>query len=217
MTRMQQNVLDDLIRWHNSWLNSIAVLGNQLWLPDADLSGLNLSGRDIAFSNLRRVTLDGANLVEANLARASLDGASLYHANLRKAVLTKATLHKVQANHVQLVESNLTRCELNWADLSGASLDRAILTKAILFRADLRGCSMRDARFERLSLDKSVFGEIDATGASGSILVRSAFWETDGERQELDPEQFIAALQAAGAGEITAVAPRSPEDGIWKV
>jgi len=171
---MQQNVLDQLIRWHNNWLDSVTTVGSQLWLPDADLSGLNLSGRDIALSNLERATLDGANLARAILERADLAETSLRDANLR-----------------------------------GASLDRAYLFKTIMSGADLRGCSLRYARLDWLFLDEAVLGDIDATGASGSIVVRNAFWESNGQRRKVGAWRLTSALEAAGARDIKAVSPPS--------
>jgi hypothetical protein len=38
-------------------------------------------------------------------------------------------------------------------------------------------------------------------------MAENAFWETDDQREVVDPDQLIAALRAAGAGEISAIAP----------
>jgi uncharacterized protein YjbI with pentapeptide repeats len=207
VTHMQQSELDELMGLHDVWLEMGGSHGKQLWLEYADLSGLDLSGRDLVDCFLPRANLDGANLADANIAAAHLYGASLRYTDLRRANLAKANLGEVQANHAQLVEANLLRCQFSNADLRGASLDQATLIKTFLRNADLRGCTMRFAKLEDVRLPGAVFGPIDATGATGSFMSADVFWETDGQRQVLNAEQFIAALQAAGAEEITAIAP----------
>ena len=74
---------------------------------------------------------------------------------------------------------------------------------------------MRSAVLEIATLADAVLGPIDATGATGSIMSHPAFWETDGQRQVLDAEQLITALQAAGAGEIIPIAPQRFVNGVW--
>lgn len=74
---------------------------------------------------------------------------------------------------------------------------------------------MRFAKLDRTSMKEAVLGGIDATGATGSIMAHPAFWETDGERQELDPDQIIAALLAAGASYIAGYKPWHVVNGVW--
>jgi hypothetical protein len=93
------------------------------------------------------------------------------------------------------------------ADLRAASFDRALLTATDFVRADLRGCTMRFAVLEIVAIAGAILGSVDATGATGTIMAENAFWETDGQRVVVDPDQLIAALRAAGAGEISAIAP----------
>jgi uncharacterized protein YjbI with pentapeptide repeats len=217
--RPDEREVDELVALHELWLEQFQPClrdtlgkqrrhGQQLWLDDTDLSGLNLAGRNLADSVLIGVNLDGANLAGSALHDATLVGASLRHANLRRVNLVKANLNKVRADHIQLTEANLTRCDLSDADLRGASLDRATLIKTSLDRADLRGCSLRLAKLDRLGIPDAVLGSLDAAGATGTIMPATFIWESDGRRQELDTDQLIAALRDAGAGEITAFTPR---------
>ena len=79
----------------------------------SDLSGLNLSGRNLADADFT-----GAILEEANLSGSRLDSASFFGADLRRVNLTNASLRR--------------------GDLRGACLSGANLTSADLFEADLR-------------------------------------------------------------------------------
>src|ERR1700753_726521 len=78
-----------------------------------DLSGLDLSGRNLADADFT-----GAVLEETNFAGARLDSASFFGADLRRA--------------------NLTNAQMRRADLRGASLRGANLIGADLFEADFR-------------------------------------------------------------------------------
>lgn len=209
--RLDEREVEELVALHELWLDSFGKSfgewgkrGQQLWLEDADLAGIDLSGRNLMNCVLQGVNLDGANLAGANLNDAVLNGASLRHADLRRTTMYKANLENVQADHIQLMEAKLTRCELNDADLRGASLDHAVLIKTFMHRAGLRGGSMRFAKLDRCWIEDAVLGPLYATGASGTIMPGTFIWEGDGQRQTLDTDQLIAALRAAGSGEITA-------------
>src|SRR5215468_8465100 len=78
-----------------------------------DLSGLDLSGRNLADADFT-----GAYLEETNLACARLDSASFFGASLKRANLAGASLRR--------------------ADMRGTSLRGANLIGADLFEADMR-------------------------------------------------------------------------------
>src|SRR3984885_6386590 len=78
-----------------------------------DLTGLNLSGRNLADADFT-----GAVLEETNLSGAKLDSASFFGADLRRSNLANASMRRV--------------------DLRGASLRGANLIAADLYEADLR-------------------------------------------------------------------------------
>ena len=75
--------------------------------PLADLSGKNLSGRDLSGLDLSGSNLSGADLSEANLANVNLRGA------------------------------NLSSADLSWANLKGADLSFAVLEGATFFGAEM--------------------------------------------------------------------------------
>ena len=78
----------------------------------ADLSGLDLSGRNLADADFT-----GAILEEANLAGARLDSASFFGADLRRANLTHASLRRCDLRGVCLRGANLIGADLYEADL----------------------------------------------------------------------------------------------------
>ena len=75
--------------------------------PQADLSGKNLSGKDLSGLDLSGSNLSGADLSEANLSNVNLRGADLSSADLR------------------------------WANLKGADLSFAVLEGAKFFGAEM--------------------------------------------------------------------------------
>ena len=107
-----------------------------------DLVGANLSGAYLVGANLSGAHLVDTNLVGANLREANLKGAHLRSANLVGA---------------HLFVANLSRVDLSFSDLSFANLVGAHLISAHLFGADLRGAI----------LDKTVFVNVDLSGAKG--------------------------------------------------
>lgn len=60
-------------------------------LSGADLSGRNLAEADLSGANLRGANLENANLTNANLAGANLDNTNLFYAYLPGADVTDAT------------------------------------------------------------------------------------------------------------------------------
>jgi len=88
-----------------------------------DLSGLDLSGKNLKEADLERADLSGCNFENAKLDRANLKGALLQHANLRKASLKGADLYR----------ADLTDADLTDAVVKGASFDGAKISEAIGF------------------------------------------------------------------------------------
>jgi hypothetical protein len=106
-------------------------------LRDADLRGVDLSGRDLRLADLRGAQLEAAQFGEANLRRARLDGAKaqasvwrgayLDGASMRGAHLVRADLRGVHAFHVDLGGAVLVGADARGASLSHARLDGAQL------------------------------------------------------------------------------------------
>ena len=82
-----------------------------------DLSGLDLSGKNLKRADLEKANLSGANLEKADLKGANLKGAILVGTNLKKANLKDADLYK----------SNLTGADLTGAKQKNVSFDGALI------------------------------------------------------------------------------------------
>jgi uncharacterized protein YjbI with pentapeptide repeats len=199
MMRIEQATVDDMVARHTSWQSSLGKQGEQFILPDADLTGVDLAGRYLAEIHAPGAVLDRARLAGANLYGANLVGASLVEADLEGANLAKAELDQVRAIRARFTAANLTRCSLVGADLRESVLDRAKLIKTFLRRADLRGCTMRGTELDRVSLVEVTLGSMNATGATGSIVAGTAKLEVNGTLSEVDDDEIVAWLRAAGA------------------
>lgn len=128
--------LAEILAGHIQWLESKGAEGGP-----ADLSGLDLNGRDLrrqplfranfAGSDLRGADLSGAMLVDCNFEGTNCNGAIMRDVDLRMTNLTTTA----EFRDVQLIGANLTD-----ADLSGVALGKAHLMDTQLVRANLRGC-----------------------------------------------------------------------------
>ena len=91
--------------------------------------GLQLSGIDLRFADMRGSNLQGAILT----------GARLEWADLLKAKLTGAELAGARMDNADLLGADLTNADMSGASLNGANLNQADLAGAELQYADLRG------------------------------------------------------------------------------
>ncbi len=158
----------------NQSLFSILERGVQAWNQwrrtqvdvQIDLSGVNLSGRDLSGFDLRQVNLSGANLRGADLS-----GAQLQKADLSAADLTGADLS----------EAKLQEADLSWAILRGAKLAGADLTKISLYMANLTHAMLTDAILTGANLIEAVLDHTDLnrTMLNGTYLYRTVFGDVD--------------------------------------
>jgi uncharacterized protein YjbI with pentapeptide repeats len=144
-----------------------------------DLSGADLSGARLEFSNLSRLNLSEANLSRAdlrgtNLSKSYLGGcflseADLAGANLRGADLFDANLSGADLNQTKLSRANLNGadlrgCRLNQADLSDADLSGANLNVGDLVGANLRGAKLGGAKLLGADLREADLSQADLSG-----------------------------------------------------
>ncbi|MEB3160441.1 MAG: pentapeptide repeat-containing protein [Synechocystis sp.] len=100
----------------------------------ANLSGIDLSGANLANSNFRGAILTDADLSGANLANSNFRGADLSGAYLENANLTRADFRK----------SSLALTNLIGADLTEANLQNTTLHSANLSAAKVQGTQLGD-------------------------------------------------------------------------
>src|SRR6202789_1008500 len=137
-----------------------------------DLSGLDLSGRNLADAdftgaaleetNLAGARLDSASFFGADLRRANLTGASMRRADMRGASLRGANLigadlyeadlregaiaAKERSGNLRLMQHDIGASELPAAMLNSANLERAKMTGAMAVQADFTDAIMKDRK-----------------------------------------------------------------------
>jgi uncharacterized protein YjbI with pentapeptide repeats/RsiW-degrading membrane proteinase PrsW (M82 family) len=190
-TTVDQATVDTLMAGHTQWLTSVGTAGTQL-SSSANLSGIDLAGRDLTQAHLAGANLTGARLAGANLTGANLASANLGGADLRDARLAKANLDGAYLGEVRLDRTDLSRATLVGAKLPGATLDGAVLRRTSLRHAELRGTSLRGVTLDRTTFDGTVLGPASpgtATGATGSVIAD-------------EPDRVLAWLRTSGAGDV---------------
>jgi hypothetical protein len=138
---------------------------------------------DLSDSSLSGLDLSGANLAEVNLSDAELDGTTLSDANLKMADLSGADLSAVVIERADLYKADLTGAFLIGADLTGA-----YLAETSLREADLRGASLRDADLTESDLSSANVDEADLTAAN---LTRATIRRTSFRGAELTAANLL--------------------------
>lgn len=104
----------------------------ELYFPNAQLAGADLTSADLSHCTLTNVDLRTADLGNANLSQATLVAADLRDAILINAILDRADLTGARLNGVDLRNAILSQAILTGADLSDADLRNAILQDTLL-------------------------------------------------------------------------------------
>ena len=160
--------LVEILRKHETWLESDQKSGIQADLRDVDLSRANVTG-----VNLTRANLYKANLSDAKLSRTNLSEANLNDADLTDAELNEANLNAADLINANLRRANLTRARLSRAKLSGADLQSANLVRSDLREADLSGASVLEAKLDGAVFEPKSLPELRGiAGARGLEMLR---------------------------------------------
>jgi Pentapeptide repeats (8 copies) len=127
-----------------------------------DLSGVDLSRKQLVNADLQAANLVGAKLTSTNLTGAKLGGANLTGADLSNTNLSQAVLQAVSAIDVNFVGTNLTNTDLTYANLVNTNFSRAILRNTNLGSANLALADFTGANLTALNL-----ADANLTGAKG--------------------------------------------------
>lgn len=116
-----------------------------MYMKDADLRDINLSGSDLMGVDLSGTNFRNANLTGANLSATNLTDVNLTHANLRNVDLSGATCTRTDFSHACLVRSTLTAAIFNEANFYGVSIgvgdSITMNTEIVLIANDFRGAT----------------------------------------------------------------------------
>ena len=181
MSNMNQSELDEILKQHKLWVDSLGKEGKQ-----ADLERANLERANLERANLREANLEGASLLGANLRDAFLEGANLIRANLKGANLKGAILEGAD-----LEGANLEGANLEGANLEGADLERAKLPEKLLQAGKLYEISsfkygwFSSEKRKQINFDKTLVCLISINrdnsldfieGLTGEIYRNADFW-----------------------------------------
>jgi Pentapeptide repeats (8 copies)/Pentapeptide repeats (9 copies) len=135
-----------------------------------DLSGADLSRKQLVNADLQAANLVGAKLTSTNLTGAKLGGANLTGADLSNTNLSQAFLQAVSAIDVNFVGTNLTNTDLTYANLVNTNFSRAILRNTNLSSANLALSDFTGANLSTLNLtDANLSGAKGATPAPSTV------------------------------------------------
>lgn len=156
--------------------------------PDANLSGVDWSGRDLSYAELDGVNLRGANLAGANFRFADLSDVDLSGANLtnttfadahmRRATLTDATLKGTDLSRASLLSGLLPGADLTAANgiaMKGMLLNKSLLTGAHFAGNDLTGTLMKGARLAGADFTGATLNSVVLDGSDlGNVTMNRA-------------------------------------------
>ena len=111
-------------------------------LPNADLSGEDLSFKDLMNVNFENADLSNCNLRFTILAHANLKNANLANSDLSGAILQGSNLEGANLSNCNLVWSTIINSNLKNANLSGSDLRCALLSESVLVNANLTKSKM---------------------------------------------------------------------------
>lgn len=150
---VQPDLREAVLRKANLW---------QANLNGADLSKANLWGAELGRARFREANLSEADLSETNLQEVDFVRANLRNANFRFVNLRRAGLYGADFRGVDLTGADLGGADLRMADFREANLIGANLIRTNLWQADLSG----------VSLDETVFANVDMSEVKGLEEVR---------------------------------------------
>src|SRR5580704_11335944 len=122
-------------------------------LEESNLSGAKLDSASFFGTDLRRSNLSNASMRRVDLRGASLRGANLIAADLYEADLREGTIaEKDKYGNLKVMQHDIGPSELPAAMLNSANLERARLTGVMAIQADFTDAIMKGCRLTRANL-----------------------------------------------------------------
>src|SRR5579872_5947434 len=137
-------------------------------LNNARLDNANLFGADLQNASLREASLRRADLRGACLRGADLTGADLFEADLREGTIAAADREK----GLRIIEPVDRAANAQGAVLAGANLERSRLSGVVALKADFTDAVLKDAKLIRANLKQAQMSGANLSGAdlSGADL-----------------------------------------------
>ncbi len=190
LTRITQAEVDAIVHKHESY--SLGRMGGvRANFAYHDLSGLNLSKKNLCdadftgaslyetdFQNskleralffcadMRYANLYGASLLRADMRGAAIRGANLAGANMTGVDLRDGSLANAAADgDLNKAHKNLTTVDKGGANLSGANLSGSKLAGAVAINSDFSDATLKSTKFNTASLKGANFSGANLEGA----------------------------------------------------
>ena len=109
-----------------------------------DISGKNLSNKDLYGAYFNGVSCVETNFSHCNLSKVNFVQADLTVANLEEANLTDALLMYAEMKNCNLRKATLIRTNLMWANLQNSDLSGCKMSKTVLVEADMKNAKIID-------------------------------------------------------------------------
>ena len=150
-----------------------AIESHERWLKRkpgglrADLSGLEVTGFQLARVNLQSARLSGVNFANTLLSGADLSYADLFCANLDDSDLTNAVLMRADLRGASIRGANLGGANLKEADMRGGAIINDLTgEKPTFIRADASSSTLDDADINNANLSGTNLSNSSMIGAN---------------------------------------------------
>lgn len=145
-----------------------------------DLTGIDLSNRQLYQFYLRAKKLDEANFRKAFMLRGNLSRSSLANADFTDAYISDVSLSEPAMRTtlncryaVNLKHARFEDAEIYYSDLTGANLQDVSFKNAPLFHVKLDGANLRNADFSGATILSSTIdnAQLDGANLDAALLV----------------------------------------------
>jgi len=119
-------------------------------LMEADLTDIDLAGKDFSMSALMDASFDRADLHDAKFRSAALSGASFVGANLKNVIFGSSDLQNANFDN-----ADLTNAKFNASALKGVTFTGATLVNTEFSKSDLSSISFEDRVLEGVVFNSS--------------------------------------------------------------
>lgn len=161
------------------------------WRKEHPTISPDLTGADLSKRDLRKINLSHAKLVMTKFSRADLAQARMTESNCALAEFYKADLTKASFLRAFPITANFIQADLSDANLAGANLSEAFFIRSNLVRANLCGANLTDANLTGAdltdaNLERAVLVDTKITDAffKSCTVYGISSWELKGTPKE---------------------------------
>jgi uncharacterized protein YjbI with pentapeptide repeats len=150
----EKGIMVNLFTEHELWQNTLGKEGKRLLIKNENMTGLDLSNKNLSNCALLGVILDCSNMSKADLYGSNLGGSSFKSADLTEIILVKAEANQACFEKANLSNANAFRATFFGADFKEANLTGVNFSRSLLDDADFAGATISGCRFFEAGLDR---------------------------------------------------------------